>query len=335
MKKAVSSSQAGFSLVELLVAMLVTLIVSGAVFGLMTAGQGAFRREPELTERQQNVRVAMDLITRDIQAAGVAMDPFEQVFTRSDAVNQANAPFLSARGPVGPGGDNSDFLQIIASVDCPTVPIADTDGVNVRTLIGFPDCYPEPGMVMVTFDDGRTNWGWGHNLHSGDNKDLNFPGGQRPPQGEIDGPADVDGATSVMPMQLVRYEIAPEPDGVPGLWRSDQGGLDVDGVYRAAPNPLGDWQLIARGIEDLQVFYRRADNVEMDVAPLVVVNDFNTIVREVRVVVTARAQAQNLQGQTAGANDARNFVRGSLTNITTPRQALLTLRNAPAGLTWQ
>ena len=58
MNASTRSSQSGFSLVELLVAMLVTLVVSGAVFALMTAGQGAFRREPELTERQQNIRVA-------------------------------------------------------------------------------------------------------------------------------------------------------------------------------------------------------------------------------------------------------------------------------------
>ena len=36
-----TQSEAGFSLAELLVAMLVTMLVSGAVFGLISAGQGA------------------------------------------------------------------------------------------------------------------------------------------------------------------------------------------------------------------------------------------------------------------------------------------------------
>ena len=45
--------EAGFSMVELVVAMAVTLIVAGAIFGLMSAGQSAFRREPELMDRQQ------------------------------------------------------------------------------------------------------------------------------------------------------------------------------------------------------------------------------------------------------------------------------------------
>ncbi len=51
----VESREKGFSLVELMVAMVVTLIISGAVFQLVTAGQSAFRKEPALADRQQNI----------------------------------------------------------------------------------------------------------------------------------------------------------------------------------------------------------------------------------------------------------------------------------------
>ena len=50
------SKQRGFSLIELTVAMTVTLIITGAMFQLLTAGKSAFRREPELSDRQQNIR---------------------------------------------------------------------------------------------------------------------------------------------------------------------------------------------------------------------------------------------------------------------------------------
>jgi Tfp pilus assembly protein PilW len=50
--------------VELMIAMLVTMVISGAVFGLMAVGQGSFRREPALTDRQQNIRMAMDIVQR-------------------------------------------------------------------------------------------------------------------------------------------------------------------------------------------------------------------------------------------------------------------------------
>ena len=62
MKPESRPSQSGFSLVELMIAMLVTMIISGAIFGLLSGGNTAFRREPELSDRQQNIRVAMDLI---------------------------------------------------------------------------------------------------------------------------------------------------------------------------------------------------------------------------------------------------------------------------------
>ena len=58
--------ETGFSLIELMVAMLITLIVSGAIFGLLSSGHSAFRREPELSDRQQSIRLAMDVISRDV-----------------------------------------------------------------------------------------------------------------------------------------------------------------------------------------------------------------------------------------------------------------------------
>ena len=83
----------GFSLVELIVAMTVTLIVSSAIYGLLAAGGNAFRREPEVADRQQNIRAAMDLIARDVFGAGAAMPTFAQVFTRNDPAGAcAGAP---------------------------------------------------------------------------------------------------------------------------------------------------------------------------------------------------------------------------------------------------
>ena len=94
-------TESGFSLIELLVAMLVTMIVSGAIFTLLNAGQGAFRREPELTDRQQNIRLAMDMIQRDIATAGAGMDPFEQSFSAGDAPGEGGAQLDGMSGTHG------------------------------------------------------------------------------------------------------------------------------------------------------------------------------------------------------------------------------------------
>ena len=75
-----ASGEAGFSLPELLVAMVITTSISGAIFGLMTSGQGQFRREPALVDRQDNIRIAMDMIAQDESPVG--FDPFPRRVSR-------------------------------------------------------------------------------------------------------------------------------------------------------------------------------------------------------------------------------------------------------------
>ena len=96
-------SESGFSLVELLVAMLITLIISGAVYGLLASGGSAFRREPELSERQQNIRSAMDMIVRDLSAAGLGASRFAQILTDGSSTPPPPAP----RAPAAPGPTRS------------------------------------------------------------------------------------------------------------------------------------------------------------------------------------------------------------------------------------
>ncbi len=143
-------------MVELMVAMVVTLVVSGAIFGLLTVGGNAFRREPEVADRQQNIRIAMDAIARDIQNAGSGMPLVSQVFTHTDAPlggpnpTGDGAPYLNGQGPQGvlgapgqalrgapptgtlaDGSDNSDVLEIlIGEGTCPVFHVCQPAGLN-------------------------------------------------------------------------------------------------------------------------------------------------------------------------------------------------------------
>ncbi len=65
----------------MLVALTVSLLATGAIYQLVTAGQSAFRREPALADRQQNIRVAMDAISRDVLLAGYGLPSFVRRFT--------------------------------------------------------------------------------------------------------------------------------------------------------------------------------------------------------------------------------------------------------------
>ncbi|HEX9189745.1 MAG TPA: prepilin-type N-terminal cleavage/methylation domain-containing protein, partial [Vicinamibacteria bacterium] len=167
--------QGGFSLIELMIAMTITLIVSGAIYGLLTAGSNAFRREPEVADRQQNIRLAMDLISRDVYTAGAALPTFAQVFTRTDpgagpcsaGLNGCGVP-----GTMGPaaaaargGGDtseNTDVLELL-TVDercpiqtvCSTGPTAGNAGLFV-TREGVPPCMALPSLALLTNNEAFT-----------------------------------------------------------------------------------------------------------------------------------------------------------------------------------
>jgi len=132
-RKSSRSSASGFSLIELLIAMVVTSIISGAIYGLIASGQTAFRREPELVDRQQNIRMAMDLIVRDVGAAGVGLSlpgqtSWVQAFSRTSAesggalescVGGTHDEGGGAPCPDSPNkaGERSDDLEIVANPD--------------------------------------------------------------------------------------------------------------------------------------------------------------------------------------------------------------------------
>jgi hypothetical protein len=144
--------------------------------------------------------------------------------------------------------------------------------------------------------------------------------------------------------KVVRYMIAPGLDAIdrtPALWRSETGRYTSAG----APSPLpvigsDNWQIIARGIEDLQVEYLNGGDTGFNglwannpgvIPPCgagCTPDDYERVIRRVRVTLSARAQAPNLQGQTAPADGAGpNAVRGQLVSVITPRAAVLGLQS--------
>lgn len=60
----------GFSLVELLIAMAVGLIILGAMYGLFTIQNKHLGTQDVVAEMQQNARIAMDIVSREVRMAG-------------------------------------------------------------------------------------------------------------------------------------------------------------------------------------------------------------------------------------------------------------------------
>jgi type IV pilus assembly protein PilW len=60
----------GVTLIELMIGIVVSLIVVGAAFAILTTSQKSTLANDQTVETQQNVRIAMDLLSRDIKHAG-------------------------------------------------------------------------------------------------------------------------------------------------------------------------------------------------------------------------------------------------------------------------
>jgi prepilin-type N-terminal cleavage/methylation domain-containing protein len=346
-------NERGFSLVELMVAMLVTLIVSGAIVGLLSAGGNSFRREPEISDRQQNIRLAMDAIARDAFEAGNGLPTFSQVFTRTDPAGSCAAG-LDACGAVGSGGANSDVLEMVSADErCPVQTVCNgraggSAGAFV-TREGVPACFAIPGLALLT---DTTNTGFAVQIANANAAAACTDSGNSARNGSFSllaplapwtaalqadtsispaaGSTQINGSVNfVYAGRVVRYRIGNSTDtldAAPALWRSASGRYRLDGTTPAEPGVGGfaggqPWEMVARGIEDFQVSYLDGTGVWSDQPPVSTAGNWTTLVQKVRITLSARTLALNLQGQTTAAGGAPNAIRGQLVTEIVPRAA--------------
>ena len=330
----------GFSLVELIIAMTVTLIITGAVFQLMSAGQTAFRREPAMADRQLNIRMAMDLIGQDLYQAGYGMPAFAQAFTDDldGAGDGEGNPIL------GSGGEQTDVLEIFRASDCPPLsvcPLNSDPSKSIQTLELFSSCYTLPAIVLMGND---TEWdlrwaktpGKGQSAKKCADSDTAgsrhghavFPPGQSPLNPTDSFTSWDNPPTYMMVGMAIRYRINIGPDNVPNLERSAFGGQDDLGGNST-------WQIIARGIEDLQVQYENATGWQEEPGSIdcgaatgctsPAQADYDRLVRRVRVRLSARVtESGRFAGESTSA--VGTAVRGQLSTEIAPRAAATTLQ---------
>ncbi len=64
------STQPGFTLIETMIAMAMTMAVMGAILTLVDSAQGVFRSQGEVPDMQQRLRASIDLLAGDVRMAG-------------------------------------------------------------------------------------------------------------------------------------------------------------------------------------------------------------------------------------------------------------------------
>jgi type IV pilus assembly protein PilW len=123
MKKNIRRTENGFTLIELMIAMAITLVVMGAIFMTFKSQQDSYVVQDQVTRMQQNLRGAMYVMTRDIQMAGYYTN-FDKTSCLTDWDNNGTndigfRPLIYAQDNVNDGGggdnikDNTDIIVIV------------------------------------------------------------------------------------------------------------------------------------------------------------------------------------------------------------------------------
>jgi Tfp pilus assembly protein PilW len=330
---------------EVMVAMVITLIVTGSIYGLLSGGQSAFKLQPERTDIQQNGRSAMDMIMRDVSSAGVGMPLFIQAFSQ----------FLDSCSGCPNGGSPAsvlgagfaDELEIVTNQEnfatediCFDAGVANDASPALRRGLAT---FTAPKGILVFTNDAPPRWAAQQVTGvagGGGVATANCTAGH-PTLTVAGGACGASGFGNTFPGctvtqisfgAVVHYRIRPDPvDGIPSLWRLSTSNL------------AAGYQIVARGIDDLQVQYIQAaagcteaapcpgaPAVSQVAAPLAA--DYGTLITQVRVTLSARS---TLRGQLAGQTTIGGVsaLRGQLTSTGSPRAALFALTQA-ATPTW-
>ena len=347
-ERIIVESERGFSLIEVLVSIMITLIVMGAVFGLLTKGQRSFQREPEVADLQQSARTALDLVTKDILQAGAGLPPEYPAF--SSIQNGA--------------GDNNptDVLEVIGTfqsagnvyLEPEEVEIVDAAGVvtlrAVTTNLQLDDPLTpsiDEGMVMLYNNVANVDTTGGGRAPEWELAQVLLID-QTGPQAKVTlnyaayNPAYSRPQDTVAPILLPinTYSWSP-PQQMPRITRvsvvrySTQ--LDVLGSYNGPPPQVLLRQTDFRGnpqavsyLEDFQIRYVigvtapfEQDNPQDPVQDLpVTVLTAENMLASVRISITARSVSAGLEGASEGAlvgDRQDDFIRKTFSTNVNPR----------------
>jgi prepilin-type N-terminal cleavage/methylation domain-containing protein len=329
-----SRPDSGFSLIELMVALVVTLIVSGAVYGLLTSGSSAFRKEPAMADRQANIRAAMDLIVSDLRGAGSGMPPFTRVFTPG-----LDGP---AGSPNSPAGGLTDELEFVTETSSRTGQlICAFSGTNIE--VGEPNTPINVGDSFAIF---LGNGQWTVRVATAVTPNAAASAGCTTPHtviafaagglvnvaggicgaGSIGNTGGVGGCTPVMFSfaRAVAYRIRYDAVGTPFL-------------ERRTSDDWANWRQALPGVEDLQVRYQDGfggppptfktvpATVTVGAPTAPTADELNSLVRQVEVTLSARALGPLLTGQQTALGGVASAPRGRLMSITAMRPVFETL----------
>lgn len=161
------SSQAGYSMVELLVSAAIMMTVTGAIFALMNPSQGTAQAQPEASDLQQRMRIGADTLFKELMMAGAGpyqgpvtgslVNFFTPILPRRTGYMNPDAPAVFRPDAITLSYVPNSYSQTTLKNDMPpsSVELKVNDQPNCpkkTNLCGF-----DVGMVVLMFDN-TGNW---------------------------------------------------------------------------------------------------------------------------------------------------------------------------------
>jgi prepilin-type N-terminal cleavage/methylation domain-containing protein len=350
----------GFSLIEITIAVALTLIVMAGVFGLLQRGQASFRREPEITDLNQSARNGLDMMARDLTLAGYktpattailwanggGLNPDQITIVYSDPDVPTAEPVKcggagGGGGQAGGGGGQGGGGQG-GGGPCNTIGQSSVLNVDPNTMdprLDDPTQAYKNGQILFAFETADCN-GDGQigmipfqltqpprmtNAGGTDTLNLNHnPSGNAGlnPPGGFNGEVHPDCAI-IGVFRVIQYRVNPlPPTPNPNLERRD--------LSLAEP-----WIAVSRNIENLQIQYAvGTGNVFVDV-PAQPTSDPATWINRVQVTIGGRTESLNLEGGSQGVFQASDtHVRRSFSTTVSLRNIFFASAQASSGGTY-
>jgi type IV pilus assembly protein PilW len=318
--------QAGISLVEILIALVISLFLLGGVIQVYLSNQSAYRFGEAVARIQENGRFSIEVMTQDLRMAGffgcALFDPEdpENIVNNLDPSGPGYDPSLYdfvlagvIQGTEGDGLNGSDSVTLRGSMpgQLNVVPPYNVD-TSANIFVNSNNVLQPDDIVMISNCRGAdifqitntTTSPMSNAMAVVHNTGAGAPGNYNPDNckgGNAHCFSQSYGAdAAIFRLQTVTYTIAPGASGEPALWRS-QNGVD---------------QELIEGVEQLQVEYGLDTDdddfpnrfVTIDNVP----NTFDIVsvrimllVRSVDEFVAEGNQAYDFNGATVQAGDRR------------------------------
>jgi type IV pilus assembly protein PilW len=241
--------EAGFSLIELMSALVILAIALTAVFATFLSQQQSFTIQNRVAEMQQNLRQAVEFMSRDIRMAGYGIP--DNVTIPNNIISAGVTSIRSLYAKDNTTGPDQIYILYLFDMDANQPPTSDNalgvpanaGAITVPSTTGF----LTTGRELVLVTDGTTadlyetsaasgttlTFGGGYNYNAGHSK--SYPSGTPP--------------VTVAKARFVRYYIDSTTDPAHPT-------LMVDRMGGAASQPLAD------DIEDMQLTYGLDTNAD-------------------------------------------------------------------------